>query len=116
MTQEGADPGTATSTGDVRRTAPGTLAWSGEVDLAVVEDLADAAGVTAQALPEHLAADDLAVLDLGAATFLDSTALSLLIGLIGTASPARLVVRGAHGEPLRLLELTGVAGLVDLEA
>jgi anti-sigma B factor antagonist len=55
------------------------------------------------------------VLDLSRVTFIDSTALGVLVGVQRRLdAPARLAIVGAHSDVLRILELSGLDGMFDV--
>jgi anti-sigma B factor antagonist len=55
------------------------------------------------------------VLDLSQVTFIDSTALGVLVGVKrGLDAPARLVIAGVHGGVARIFELSGLDGMFDI--
>lgn len=55
------------------------------------------------------------VLDLSRVTFIDSTALGVLVGIQrGLDASARLVIAGAHTQVLRIFELSGLYGMFDI--
>lgn len=84
--------------------APGLLRLSGEIDLAAAPDIVTA-GTTA------LASSDELVIDLGAVTFLDSTALGALIELNNAATDkgATFTLRNVPDRVHRILDLTGLS-------
>ena len=87
-----------------RGTAPGTLVLSGELDMASAPHLAAALRGARRPL-----AGSRAVLDLRDVTFMDVTALRMIETERRRLlqSGVRLVLRGAVGEPARLLQLLG---------
>jgi ABC-type transporter Mla MlaB component len=93
---------------------PAVLHLAGEADVATVADFCDQLGVAQLALGRALAAAGVREIDLSGASFIDSAVVALVVGIVPPLRPERLRVRGASGSPLATLELTGVAGLLDL--
>ncbi|MGA9876789.1 MAG: STAS domain-containing protein [Solirubrobacteraceae bacterium] len=55
------------------------------------------------------------VLDLSRVTFIDSTALGVLVGVQrGLDASARLAIAGAHSQVLRIFDLSGLCGMFDI--
>jgi anti-sigma B factor antagonist len=87
----------------------GVLNVEGELDLASAPSLK-------WALTDILAAGhDQVVVDLSLVTFIDSTALGVLVGVRKNLSPgARLAITCAHPDVLNIFELTGLDATFDL--
>ncbi|GIG35731.1 STAS domain-containing protein [Cellulomonas pakistanensis] len=90
---------------------PALLLMSGEVDVAVVEELRDRLGVeSARGTDLAAALPQVRAVDMSAVTFADSSAVGLLAGLVMALQPAgeRLAVRGIGPAVETLLEVTGL--------
>lgn len=83
----------------------GLLVMSGAIDPALVKAWTDE--------PRHTTA--VAVIDTAAVTFFGGAGLQLVIRLARTVSPQRLVPRDPARLVLRLLDVTGLTDLVDVE-
>jgi ABC-type transporter Mla MlaB component len=93
---------------------PAVLHLAGEADVATVAGFCEQLGVTQLALGRALAAAGVREIDLSRASFIDSAVVALIVGIVPPLRPERLRVRGASGSPLATLQLTGVAGMLDL--
>jgi ABC-type transporter Mla MlaB component len=112
-------PGTAPTDPTIGRAwidpaQPAVLHLAGEADVETVADFCDRLGVAQIALGRALAAAGVREIDLSGATFIDSAVVALVVGIVPPLRPERLRVRGASGSPLATLQLTGVAGLLEL--
>ena len=87
----------------------GVLSVEGELDLASAPSLK-------WALTDLLAAGhDQVVVDLTLVTFIDSTALGVLVGVKKNLTPgARLAITCTHPDVLNIFELTGLDGTFDI--
>jgi anti-sigma B factor antagonist len=85
------------------------LTVEGELDLASAPKLK-------WALTDVLGAGyDQVVLDFSGVTFIDSTALGVLVGVQRRLdAPVRLAIAGAHSDVLRIFELSGLDGIFDV--
>lgn len=97
----------------VQSTASGKLfvvTPEGELDLATSPVLREALGAACDAGAVTV------VLDLALVTFLDSTTLGVLVGANKRlrAAGGRLITVNVSGEPLRVMELTGLAGAFEV--
>lgn len=97
----------------VQSTASGKLAVvtpSGELDLATSPALRDALGAACDAGAVTV------VLDLALVTFLDSTTLGVLVGANKRlrAQGGTLIAVNVAGEPLKIMELTGLASAFEV--
>ncbi len=93
---------------------PTRLLLHGEVDVAVVGAFADTAGLPLGDLGRSLGEGGVTEVDLSAATFIDSSAIALLVAIAPALRPGRLRVRGAQGSPLMAIRATGLDALFDL--
>lgn len=93
---------------------PAVLRAEGEIDIDVVHTLAGELGVDEVGAGRALAAAGVEEVDLSAATFIDSSALALLVSIAPHRRPDRLRVRGATGAPLMTLQVTGLDAVLDL--
>lgn len=92
------------------------LRVEGEVDIDVVYTFADELGIEGpQDLGKVLAAGGVRAVDLSDATFIDSSAIALLVSITSHLRPERLSVRGATGGPLMALQATGLDQLFEME-
>jgi anti-sigma B factor antagonist len=84
----------------------------GEVDLYTVPQLSETLDAAIAETPAEL------VIDLSDVTFMDSTGLSLLVQTHKRLKPisASVVVRGARDQVLKVLDLTKVTKVLDVEA
>lgn len=89
---------------DLASADPTTLVVSGEVDIAVTQDV----------LQELPAWSDVEQIDLTQTTFLDSSGMRLLVQVARLVAPRRVQVVGASGQPLQALEIFGAGHVVDL--
>jgi anti-anti-sigma regulatory factor len=87
---------------------------AGDADVVTVGELALALGVAEESLGGALVTAGVREVDLSETTFMDSSALALIVALAPRLRPERLRVRGAHGSPLSVLRLTGVDSVLDL--
>lgn len=92
----------------------GVLQLRGDVDVSDVDRLVDVLGTERAALGRVLVAAGVRAIDLGEASFIDSSVLGLVLAVAGALDPVRLQLRGVHGEPLMVLQAVGVDALVDL--
>lgn len=91
---------------DIARDADGALILAGEIDSYTAPDLA-----------ERLAADPpVEVLDVAGVTFIDSSGLRVLVEVhqARAARGSRLVLRAPSAPVQRLLEISGLAGHLDI--
>ncbi|MET0434641.1 MAG: STAS domain-containing protein [Cellulomonas sp.] len=93
---------------------PAVLRAEGEIDIDVVHTLAEELGVDEVAAGRVLATSGVQEVDLTRATFIDSSAIALLVSIAPHRRPERLRVRGATGAPLMTLQVTGLDSLLDL--
>lgn len=85
------------------------LTASGELDLATCPDLRSALAGARRGGASTV------VVDLGAVTFVDSSVLGVLVEAHRALVPGqRMQVTGASGLPLRVLQLTGLDGVLDV--
>jgi anti-sigma B factor antagonist len=91
---------------------PAVLVVSGEVDLAVAEELRTAAEAAAAS-----SAGRGVVFDLSAVTFLDSTGLGALVSVRNSVveSGAPVVVRHPSASVMKVFKITGLADVFDVE-
>jgi len=94
--------------------APEVLRAEGEIDIDVVHTFAETLGVDEVAVGRTLAAAGVEEVDLSGATFIDSSAIALLVSIAPHRRPERLRVRGATGAPLMTLQVTGLDAVLDL--
>jgi anti-anti-sigma factor len=94
--------------------SPAVLRAEGEIDIDVVHRLAESLGVDEVAAGRTLAAAGVEEVDLSGATFIDSSAIALLVSIAPHRRPERLRVRGAAGAPLMTLQVTGLDSVLDL--
>ena len=91
---------------DIARDVDGALILAGEIDSYTAPDLA-----------ERLAEDPpIEVVDVGGVTFIDSSGLRVLVEThqTRTANGSRLVLRAPSAAVQRLLEISGLAGHLDV--
>ncbi|MCG7287505.1 STAS domain-containing protein [Cellulomonas sp. ACRRI] len=93
---------------------PAVLRAEGEIDVDAVHTLAAGLGVDEVGAGRALAAAGVEEVDLSGATFIDSSALALLVSIAPHRRPDRLRVRGATGAPLMTLRVTGLDAVLDL--
>lgn len=94
--------------------APAVLRAEGEIDIDVVHRFAEQLGVDEIAAGRTLAAAGVEEVDLSGATFIDSSAIALLVSIAPHRRPERLRVRGATGAPLMTLQITGLDSVLEL--
>lgn len=93
---------------------PAVLHVEGEVDIDVVHTFAQRLGVDEIGAGRALAAAGVQEVDLSRATFIDSSAIALLVSIAPHRRPERLRVRGANGAPLMTLQVTGLDSILEL--
>lgn len=93
---------------------PTVLVAVGEIDVFVVEELAESRGVGRSEVGRVLASAGVRTVDVAQAVYIDSGFIGLIGSLAATSAPERVAVRGAAGQARDVLTLTGVDALVDL--
>lgn len=112
-TQRGRDEGARVPTPRTPRARPGVVvAVRGEVDAHTAPRLAAALAQTAAGQHQRV------VLDLGGCTFLGVAGLRVIAATAAAVAPSgqTLALRAASPSILRILDVTGIGQLVDLEA
>lgn len=93
---------------------PTTLVATGEIDVFVVEGLAEHVGAPRTETGRRLAAEGVRTVDVAGAEYIDSGFIGLVASLAAAAAPDRVRVRGASGQVSDVLTLTGLDSLVEL--
>lgn len=93
---------------------PTTLVAVGEIDVFVVEELAEGLGVGRSEAGRALATTGVRTVDVTQVVYIDSGFIGLIGSLAASSAPERVAVRGAAGQAKDVLTLTGVDALVDL--